>query len=75
MVDIFSKIGPEFATNIESKNWAERKEALDSLLTALEASSDLEKSLEYDDLLNSLIKVSFINTELIKLVLLGARER
>jgi hypothetical protein len=58
--NVFSKLGYAFEQQLESKSWAERKRALDQLLDSLEVCGDLDKQLQYADLLTSLKHVSLL---------------
>jgi hypothetical protein len=58
--NVFSMLGYAFKQHLESKSWAERKRALDQLLDSLEVCGDLDKQLQYTDLLSSLKNVSLL---------------
>ena len=55
--NIFALIPEDYLNLLASKNWQERKSTLELMLQKFEEVNELDKSVSYDELLDSLRKV------------------
>ena len=55
--NIFAIIPEDYLNLLASKNWQERKSTLELMLQKFEEVNELDKSVSYDELLDSLRKV------------------